>query len=80
MSPRGASSRPRDAAFFDYYPVVLSDAVASLDPKLHEASLYLMASRVDVATSADVITTWRSQPFRDRAKLLSHLSEHDSQA
>lgn len=52
-------STARDAAFFDYYSVVLSDAVASLDQRLHEASLLVMASRVDVTTSETVLNIWQ---------------------
>lgn len=60
-------STARDAAFFDYYPVVLNDAVASLDARLHEASLFVMASRFDVTDAAEVFETWRANPNPARA-------------
>lgn len=60
-------STARDALFFDYYPVVLSDAVASLDARLHEASLFVMASRFDVTTSEEVFRAWRADPYPARA-------------
>lgn len=60
-------STARDALFFDYYPVVVSDAVASLDAKLHEASLFVMASRFDVTTSDEIFRAWRRDPYQVRA-------------
>lgn len=49
-------STVRDAGFFDYFPVVVADCVASDVRELHEASLLVMSAyRADVAESADVI-------------------------
>jgi nicotinamidase-related amidase len=52
-------STARDALFNDYYVVVVADCVASDDPQQHDASLLLMRHRFDLATSIDVMATWR---------------------
>lgn len=54
-------STVRDATFYDYFPVVLEDCVASDDRSLHDASLRVMkAYRTDVATAKDVLQVWQS--------------------
>ena len=55
-------STARDAAFHDYYVVVLEDCVATYDRDLHEASLKVLRTRVDVAPSTDVLNVWAAQP------------------
>jgi nicotinamidase-related amidase len=52
-------STARDAVFHDYYPVVLEDCVATYDREIHEASLKVLRTRVDVVTSGRVIEIWR---------------------
>jgi hypothetical protein len=44
--------------FNDYYVVIAADAVASDDPAQHDASMYLMARRFDLAASAVIRKTW----------------------
>jgi len=56
-------STARDAMFSDYYVVLATDAVASDDRKQHDASMYLMAHRFDLATSDDIRKHW---PARNR--------------
>jgi nicotinamidase-related amidase len=56
-------STARDAMFSDYYVVLATDAVASDDKKQHDASMYLMAHRFDLATSEDIRKHW---PARNR--------------
>jgi len=51
-------STARDAMFNDYYVVIATDAVASDDRKQHEASLFLMAHRFDLATSEQLRQLW----------------------
>ena len=51
-------STARDAIFYDYYTVVLEDCVGTYDRDLHEASLKVLRSRVDVARSEDVLAIW----------------------
>lgn len=51
-------STAREASFRDYYVVVLEDSVATYDRELHEASLKVMRTRVDVAPSDEVLRVW----------------------
>jgi nicotinamidase-related amidase len=51
-------STARDAMFNDYYVVIAANAVASDDPPQHDASMYLMARRFDLATAADLRAAW----------------------
>jgi nicotinamidase-related amidase len=51
-------STARDAGFYDYYPVVVEDAVANHDPDLHAASLLVQRSRYDVMPSAEILAVW----------------------
>jgi len=53
-------STARDAAFLDYYVVVLRDCVQSTKRDLHEASLRIMASRFDVVDADNVLDIWSS--------------------
>ncbi len=50
----------RDLDQFGYYPVVLSDCVASRREDIHEAALLVMAHRYDVVKSAELLKIWRS--------------------
>jgi nicotinamidase-related amidase len=51
-------STARDAMFNDYYVVIATDAVGSDDPKQHDASMFLMAHRFDLATSELLCAMW----------------------
>lgn len=51
-------STARDAMFSDYYVVVADDCVASDDPAQHDASLFLMRHRFDLASGAEIASTW----------------------
>jgi nicotinamidase-related amidase len=51
-------STARDAGFYDYYPVVIEDAVANSHPELHAASLMIQRTRYDVVPSATVLKIW----------------------
>lgn len=51
-------STARDAMFNDYYVVIATDAVASDDRQQHEASLFLMAHRFDLATTEELRQVW----------------------
>jgi hypothetical protein len=44
--------------FSDYYVVIATDAVGSDDRAQHDASMYLMARRFDLATSEDIRKIW----------------------
>jgi nicotinamidase-related amidase len=58
-------STARDAMFNDYYVVIAEDCVASDDPKQHDASIFLMQHRFDMATGAQIVTAWA--PDNDNA-------------
>ena len=47
-----------DAGFYDYYPVVIEDAVANSHPELHKASLMIQRTRYDVIPTSDVVGVW----------------------
>jgi ureidoacrylate peracid hydrolase len=51
-------STARDAGFYDYYPVVVEDAIANYHPHLHEASLMVQRTRYDVTTTSVVTGIW----------------------
>lgn len=51
-------STARDAMFNDYYVVIATDAVASDDPRQHDASLFLMSHRFDLASNAELKQAW----------------------
>ena len=51
-------STARDAMFNDYYVVIATDAVASDDPAQHDASMYLMARRFDLASTEAISKIW----------------------
>ncbi len=51
-------STARDAMFNDYYVVIATDAVASDDPAQHEASMFLMSHRFDLAASEEIRSAW----------------------
>jgi len=51
-------SSARDAAFYNYYVVLVRDCIASTSKELHEASLKVMASRHDVISSEELIQIW----------------------
>jgi nicotinamidase-related amidase len=51
-------STARDAGFYDYYPVVVEDAVANYHTHLHEASLMVQRTRYDVVPVAAVTSVW----------------------
>ena len=48
-------STARDATFYDYYVVLLTDCVATTDRAVHAASLVCQSSRYEFADSASVI-------------------------
>jgi len=52
-----------DAPFFDYYPVVLRNCVASHTQRLHDAAMLLMSYSKDVVDSKEVLEIWRGEHF-----------------
>ena len=71
-------STARDAMFNDYYVVIATDAVASDDRAQHDASMYLMARRFDLAAVEDIGKIWSawsaSRPARRQFGLLTTLN------
>lgn len=59
-------STARDAMFNDYYVVIATDAVGSDDPKQHDASMYLMARRFDLAATELICKTWAGESQSSR--------------
>jgi nicotinamidase-related amidase len=55
-------STARDAMFNDYYVVVAEDCVASDDSKQHDASLFLMRHRFDIAVADEILGLWAGRP------------------
>jgi nicotinamidase-related amidase len=54
-------STARDAMFSDYYVVLATDAVGSDDRRQHDASMYLMAHRFDLASSEEIRKHWTAR-------------------
>jgi nicotinamidase-related amidase len=44
--------------FNDYYVVIAEDCVASDDRQQHDASLFLMRHRFDLASAAEILGVW----------------------
>jgi nicotinamidase-related amidase len=51
-------STARDAMFSDHYVVIAEDCVASDDKAQHDASMFLMRHRFDMATAGEIAATW----------------------
>jgi isochorismate hydrolase len=54
----GVESTARDAMFNDHYVVIAQDCLGSDDPAQHEASMFLMQHRFDLATGAELSRIW----------------------
>jgi nicotinamidase-related amidase len=48
----------RDAAYRDFYNVLIEDRIAARDPELHEASLKVQRARHDVITAEKALSVW----------------------
>jgi nicotinamidase-related amidase len=51
-------STARDAMFCDHYVVIAEDCVGSDDKKQHDASMYLMRRRFDMASTREISAVW----------------------
>lgn len=58
MTQACVETTARDAVCFDYYTVVLSDAVGTYGEEMQRASLAMLENRVDVAGSDEVLAIW----------------------
>jgi biuret amidohydrolase len=59
----------RDAAYHDYYNVLVEDCVAAFDQEQHDASILIQRRRHDVCTARDVLDIWYAS--RGRAPMLA---------
>ncbi len=57
----------RAAVMHDYFGIVLTDAVASFSPQLHQAALTLMSATMDCIPSAALIEIWNNHQEGDSA-------------
>jgi nicotinamidase-related amidase len=60
-------STARDAFHRDYYPLIVSDATASLGRETHEAYFKVISPRHDVVTVSALADAWRSHRLRQVA-------------
>jgi nicotinamidase-related amidase len=67
QTPGCVEATYRDAAYHDYFNVLVEDCVAGFDPELHEASLKIQRARHDVVIAEDVLTIWRRARGREPA-------------
>jgi nicotinamidase-related amidase len=61
QTPGCVEATYRDAAYHDYYNVLVEDCVAAYDPELHDASLKVQRARHDVCTAEEVLSVWRRE-------------------
>ena len=64
QTPGCVEATYRDAAYHDYYNVLIEDCVAAYDQGQHEASLLVQRARHDVCTAGECVAIW--QDARDR--------------
>jgi nicotinamidase-related amidase len=58
QTPGCVEATYRDAAYHDYYNVLVEDCVAAFDPEQHEASLLVQRRRHDVCEAHEVLDIW----------------------
>jgi nicotinamidase-related amidase len=63
QTPGCVEATYRDAAYHDYYNVLVEDAVMGRDRELHDASILIQKMRHDVVTAEQAIGIW--QRYRD---------------
>ena len=63
QTPGCVEATYRDAAYFDFYNVLVEDCVAARDRELHDASIRIQKARHDVVTMDQVFSIWRR--YRD---------------
>jgi nicotinamidase-related amidase len=64
----------RDAAYHDYYNVLVEDCVAAYDRELHDASVKIQRARHDVTTSGEIVGIWKKR--RGGTVMTPVVSEH----
>jgi nicotinamidase-related amidase len=63
QTPGCVEATYRDAAYYDFYNVLVEDCVAGRDRELHDASIKIQKARHDVVTMDQVFTIWSK--YRD---------------
>ncbi len=63
QTPGCVEATYRDAAYYDFYNVLVEDCVAARDRELHEASIKIQKARHDVCTMDQLFSIW--QRYRD---------------
>jgi nicotinamidase-related amidase len=63
QTPGCVEATYRDAAYYDFYNVLVEDCVAARDRELHDASIKIQKARHDVCTMEQVFSIW--QRYRD---------------
>jgi nicotinamidase-related amidase len=59
QTPGCVEATYRDAAYHDYYNVLVEDCVAGRDRELHAASIMIQKARHDVVTAEQTLDIWR---------------------
>lgn len=59
QTPGCVEATYRDAAYHDYYNVLVEDCIAGRDRELHEASIMIQKARHDVVTVEETLAIWR---------------------
>jgi nicotinamidase-related amidase len=58
QTPGCVEATYRDAAYYDFYNVLVEDCVAGRDRELHEASIKIQKARHDVVTTEQLFSIW----------------------
>ena len=75
QTPGCVEATYRDAAYHDYYNVLVEDCVAAFDPEQHEASLLIQRARHDVCSADQVISIWQTARNCESREMSGYLSE-----
>ena len=75
QTPGCVEATYRDAAYHDYYNVLVEDCVAAFDPEQHEASLLIQRARHDVCSADQVISIWQTARNCKSREMSGYLSE-----
>jgi nicotinamidase-related amidase len=63
QTPGCVEATYRDAAYYDFYNVLVEDCVAGRDQELHDASIKIQKARHDVVTTEQLFSIWSK--YRD---------------
>jgi nicotinamidase-related amidase len=82
QTPGCVEATYRDAAYHDYYNVLIEDCVAAFDRELHEASLKIQRARHDVCHSEEALAIWHRHHGRSarHTEIEDDVRAHDEHA